>query len=211
MEPHDWNESRRPETSIMELPSKLLLSVFNYLSIREVCACVALVCRRWYILSRQPNLRKDLTFNSNAVSTKKVCDLLRRSRQLRKLTLYGRKDTDAILQQLLISNRLVERIEICLCTGSRQKKEVQGDTLSEIVKGSSKLCSLFISGTVITGSSFYNALGQHHSRFKSLFINTGMPKKYLYEFLEAYALSKHRRGEKLPEELIVIMSDTLKD
>jgi hypothetical protein len=165
-EPQDRNESRGPQTGIMDLPPQL-----------------------------EPTLWKDLTFNDNAVSTRKVCSFLRRSPQLRKLTLCGRKDTDVILQQLLISNRLVKRIEICLCRGSRQRKKVQGDILSKIVKRSPKLCSLVISETVITGSSFYNALGQHHNRFKSLIMEKGM-LKYFNDFLDGYVLSKHHRAEK---------------
>jgi hypothetical protein len=195
-EPQDKNESHRQQTGIMDLPPGLLLSIFSYLSIKDLCVSVAPVCWRWSILSKQPSLWKDLTFNSNAVSTRKVCGLLRRSPQLRKLTLCGRKDTDAILLQLLRANRSVERIEIRSCKGSRQRKEVQGDTLSKIVKRSSKLCSLAITETAVTDSSFYNALGQHQNRFKSLIMDKKMLKKYFYDFLEGYALRKQSRAEK---------------
>jgi hypothetical protein len=195
-EPQDRIESSRPQTGIMELPPEIFLSVFSYLSVKELCACVAPVCRRWSILSKQPCLWKALTFNGNAVTTRKVCGLLQRSPQLRKLTLCRRQDTDAVLKQLLRTNKLIERIEMCSCRGSQQKKEVQGVTLSEIVKGSTKLCSIVITETVVTGSSFYNALGQHHNRFKSLIMDKGMLKKYLHDFIEGYVLSKHRRAEK---------------
>jgi hypothetical protein len=195
-ESQEQNDSHRLQAGIMNLPPEVLLSIFSNLSIKNLCVSVAPVCRRWAILSKDPRLWKDLTLNSNAVSTKRVCGFLQRSPKLRRLTLCYRRDTDTILEHLLMENRPVERIEIRSCTGSRQNTEVQGDTLAKIVEKFPKLHYLAISETVVTGSSFYRAIGKHHDRFKSLIMDRELVNIYLDDFLEGYYLSKHSRADK---------------
>jgi hypothetical protein len=87
-EPQDRNGSRRPQRAIMEVPY-----VVSYLSVRELYACVAPVCKRRSVLSKRPSLWKELTFASNGISIGKVRGVLRRSPELPKLTLWGRTRT----------------------------------------------------------------------------------------------------------------------
>jgi hypothetical protein len=102
------------QANITDLPPELMLEIFSRLSVRDLCQCVAPVCKEWRILARHPSLRKELSFGKD-VSTSDVLRMLYVSPLLRKLSLTDRNDTDAILQQVCESNRNLETLEMTRC------------------------------------------------------------------------------------------------
>lgn len=130
---------RSSRTRITDLPPEMLLEIFSWLSIVDICERVAPVCEQWNILSRHPYLRKELSLSGEHISTARAYELLRSSPHLRSLCLRRRHDTDAILQQLCKSNRRIEKIDIDECRGSEQTLEVNVQILAmtlEVCTGS---------------------------------------------------------------------------
>jgi hypothetical protein len=114
--------SQRSQTSIKDLPPEIMLKIFEYLKVKELCHSVAPVCKQWFELTKRPVLRRELAFSGNNFPTAKTCDLIRSSPLLRKLTLKGRNDCDIVLSELLASNRDLETLEIVSCKGSPQRQ-----------------------------------------------------------------------------------------
>jgi hypothetical protein len=132
--PEDWKGSQRAETGIQDLPTELLLDIFEYLSIKELCLSVAPICKQRFMLSKHPCLWKKLTFCRNKISTKKVCETIRRLHLLWRHTLYQRKDTTVILRVTFASCHHLETLEIMRCRGSRTVRSISAFTLSHFIK-----------------------------------------------------------------------------
>jgi hypothetical protein len=154
--------SQRPETSIQDLPPELLLCLFEYLSVKELCLSVAPVCKRWSMLSKHPCLWKQLTFGRNDVSTEKVCELIRRSPLLRELFLYCRRDTNAILRAAFAACHHLHTLKIVSCRGSRTVRPISSFTLSRIIRKRAKLHYFVLHGTRVDKPSFYTLLREHN-------------------------------------------------
>jgi hypothetical protein len=158
-------------TNITDLPPELLLEIFSWLSVREICQRVAPVCKKWNILARHQSLRMELSFSYNDISTSNVCKLLRRSPRLRRLSLKDRHDTDAILRQVCKSNRHLETLKMESCQGSMRIYKVDGNILMKILEGCPKLCNLDLIDTVVETCEFYRLLGRLDDRLKSFSID----------------------------------------
>jgi hypothetical protein len=94
--------SDRP--SISDLPTKVLLKIFSYLNVPELCKHVAPVCKAWNALSKDKSLWTHLEFQEFAVPTRKVIALLKRSPHLKRLVLLGRSDVSDVLRCVLKHN-----------------------------------------------------------------------------------------------------------
>jgi len=94
--------SDRP--SISDLPRHVLLKIFSYLSVPELCKYVAPVCKAWNALSKDTSLWTHLEFQESAVPTRKVIALLKRSPHLKTLVLVGRRDVPDVLRCVLKHN-----------------------------------------------------------------------------------------------------------
>jgi hypothetical protein len=164
-------------TNIMDLPPELMLQIFSYLSLRDICQSVAPVCTKWSILARHPCLRQVLYFYED-ISTSNALKLLRGSPLLRRLRLRGRRDSDAILQQVFESNRLIETIEMIRCRGSVNTFEVNGDILGKIIEECTKF-SLYIVGTNVKSVEFYTLLGRLDNRMTSFFFGNTTKEEML--------------------------------
>jgi hypothetical protein len=181
-----------PQRNIMDVPQELLLEIFSYLNVRDICQRVAPVYMEWSILARHSSLRKELYFYED-ISTFSACKLLRGSPLLRKLRLRGRYDTNDILQQVFESNRRIETIELFRCRGSVDKYEVNGDILGKILEVRTNL-TLNILGTVVKSLEFYRLLGRLDDRTKSFNIGSSTREEILC-YLEALAhLPTKRKG-----------------
>jgi hypothetical protein len=186
------------QVDITDLPSELMLEIFSGLSVRDLCQCVAPVCKEWSILARHPSLWKELSFGKG-ISKSNVLKILRESPLLRKLSLKGRRDTDAILRRVCRSNRHIETLKILGCRGSVRRREVNGIILTGILKGCPKLCHLLLKGTLVKSVEFYRTLarlGDHTKSFKIL----GATKAGMLCFLRTRAKLHHRHSALLNGE-----------
>jgi hypothetical protein len=165
--PEDGKGSQRVETGIQDLPTELLLDIFEYLSMKELCLSVVPICKQWFMLSKHPCLWKELTFSRNHISTEKVCELIRRSQLLRKLTLHRRKDTNVILRVVFASCLHLETLEIVRCRGSRTVRSISAFTLSRFIKHHPKLRNLTLRETHVNESYFSTLLQAHTFRLKN--------------------------------------------
>jgi hypothetical protein len=202
---------RSTRTNIMDLPPELMLQIFSHLSLRDLCQRVAPVCTKWAILARHPSLRKELSFGED-ISTSNARKLLRSSPLLRRLTLWDRYDSDAILRRVRRSNRRIESIEMVGCRGSARRREVNGRILSRILKGSPRLCRLDLRGTLVTSLEFYRLLGRVDDRMKSFRILSAT-KEGMVCYLKTRAQVHQKRKGSLNgqirdvEKIVTMMAD----
>jgi hypothetical protein len=152
--------------NITNLPPELLLEIFSWLSVRDICQRVAPVCRMWGILARHPCLWTELTFSDKDIPASDVCKLLSKSRLLRTLSLRGRHDSDVILREVCESNRLIEELKMESCRGSMRTREVNGNILKRILEDCPKLCNLCLADTLVKNCEFYRLLGLLNDRLK---------------------------------------------
>jgi hypothetical protein len=115
---------------------------------------------KWSILARHPFLRKELSFSDKDISISNARKLLRSSPLLRRLSLKGRHDTNAILRRVRRSNRLIEEIKLVGCRGSTRRCQVNGEILMRVLEGSPKLCNFAIMDTLVTSLEFYRLLAR---------------------------------------------------
>jgi hypothetical protein len=153
----ETRETRTGGTNIMDLPPEVQLQIFSRLSVRDLCQGVAPVCRKWSILARHPSFRKELSFGKD-ISRSSALKLLHESPLLRRLRLYGRLDTDAILRRVCRSNRHIETLEMVECRGAMKRSDVNGDILARILDDCPKLCRLELQGTLVKSLEFYRLL-----------------------------------------------------
>jgi hypothetical protein len=156
---------RESPTNITDLPPELMLNIFSRLSAKDLCQCVAPVCKKWSILARHPSLRKDLSFGKD-ISKSDVLRLLNESPLLRRLSLKDRRDTDAILRRVCRSNRQIQTLEMEGCRGSVRRREVNGEILTRILEGCPKLCNLRLTETVVNNLDFYRTLARLGDRMR---------------------------------------------
>ncbi|PNF27355.1 hypothetical protein B7P43_G02429 [Cryptotermes secundus] len=201
---------RSTRTHIMDLPPELQLEIFSRLSVRDLCQRVAPVCKKWSILARHPSLRKELSFGKD-ISKSSALKLLHESPRLRRLSLRGRSDTDAILRRVRRSNRHIETLKMVRCRGAVRRREVNGDILVRILKECKKLCCLNIQGTLVKSFEFYTVLASLDERMMSFRIRSATKEGMLcYLKTRAKVLDK-RRGSlngvtRDVNEIIALMS-----
>jgi hypothetical protein len=164
--------------------------------VRDLYQTVAPVCRKWNILARHPCFRQELSFSGEDISTSNACKLLRESPLLRKLTLRGRHDSDAILKQVCESNRRLESLEMDKCRGSVETPEVKGGILAMTLEVCPRLCHLTVMDTLLRRLEFYRVLGRHDGRMKFLRILCAT-KVGLLCYLKARTQAEQRRKERL--------------
>ena len=114
----------------MELPEKVLLKIFGFLSTQEIFSKVALVCKRFNLLSKDPNLIKfwDVIFD-NEYDFEYIAKVLLRTRNLRQLKIkansydfiYENENKIRILlQQALKNNRNIKVLDLSPITITRE-------------------------------------------------------------------------------------------
>jgi hypothetical protein len=199
---------RRTRTNIGDLPPEMLLEIFSWLGAIDVHQGVALVCKKWCLLARHPLFLKDLSFNGRAITTYKICELLRCASLLRRLSLCGRCDTDAILQQVCKSNRLIEVIEIERCRGSAKTAQLNGDILKKILQVCPRLSCLSILGPLVSSCDFYRVLARTDDRMESFSISNATTEGILC-YLETRAQFHRKQSAMLNKELRPV--DEIKD
>ncbi|PSN38463.1 hypothetical protein C0J52_15617 [Blattella germanica] len=135
------------------------------MTVSELCLSVASVCSQWSILAKDPCLWRELSFLDNRIPLEKLCSLLRSAPLLRKLTLIGRSDCNAILREVSRSNKRLETLVMKKCTGTKTRQEIGEPVLIKILKECSKLSNLIVKDTQFRSLAFYQLLGELCNRF----------------------------------------------
>jgi hypothetical protein len=169
--------------SINDLPPELLLFIFSWLSVTDLCISVAPVCSRWRLLAKHPCLWTELSFVGNRVSTEQVCTLLRSSPSLKKLTLTNRDDSNTVLGEVCASNRSIHTIEMKGCQGTENEQKTKGHIFTKVLERCSKLNILSLDDTHVSSLHFYRLLGENLLRFKVISL-VKMTKRQALFFIE---------------------------
>ena len=77
---------------LTELPDEIILRIYSYLTTSETLNSMALVCKQFHRISKDPSVIKDIYFRPNLDTSQQIyiTDALMRSRELRTLTLRGK-------------------------------------------------------------------------------------------------------------------------
>ncbi|XP_045597438.1 F-box/LRR-repeat protein 2 isoform X1 [Procambarus clarkii] len=151
--PHVTANSARGHCYISCLPNEVLLYIFSFLSVRELCVSVAPVCTSWRALARDPTLWTHLVFTSkHRLEKEQMVRLLRASPLLRSLELERSEDDGDLLLQAA-----------ALCTKLRRIIVKFGDGLTETVfKALTEKCPnvryLNVEGSEICSAECYNQI-----------------------------------------------------
>jgi hypothetical protein len=203
-------EIHSSQTNITDLPLELMLQIFSLLSLRDLCQCVAPVCKKWSILARIPSLRKELSFGKD-VSISHVRRFLQESPLLRRLGLKDRRDTDAILRRVRRSNRHIETLEMLRCRGSARRREVNGEILTRVLDSCPEFSNLDVSDAEFRSFELYKFLGRV-DRPTSFQVSNPSVETVLFILKESTRVQNVRRvclwnGEnKKIEEVIALLS-----
>jgi hypothetical protein len=167
---HEITHRRNRRDSQRELANESSLRMIQDLSDKDLNLCSTLPPEEWSMHGERPYLWKELQFSKNTISTDELCSIINRSPYLRKLTLRGRQDTDAILLAVLASSHRIRTLEIIDCRGSEYQDLVSGDILSRIVRKHEQLRNVVLDDTIITPSDFYEVLQQYISQLHEVVI-----------------------------------------
>lgn len=75
------------------LPDELIINIFAYLTTKELCQCVAPVCKKWQKLSYDHSLWKELDFSHcQSLSSVNFLCIIRRAPLLHRLVVSGRRE-----------------------------------------------------------------------------------------------------------------------
>jgi hypothetical protein len=203
-------DSHRDKTSVRGLATEPSLRINEDLRDKERYLCGAPASEAWSMSGEGPYLWKELQFSKNTISTEELCAIIYRSPHLRKLTLRGRQDTDAILNAVLASSHRLQTLELLDCRGSENQDLVCGDILSRIVRKHDQLRNVVLEDTIITASDFYEVLQQYINQLDEVLITIATRKDGL-AFLDAcseYSVpveTSHKENSKEVKDLIQLL------
>ncbi|XP_078683947.1 uncharacterized protein LOC144917597 isoform X2 [Branchiostoma floridae x Branchiostoma belcheri] len=91
--PEDIDEEAEDGTRFGDLPAELVVRIFSYLTLKELCESAAPVCRAWYRHAHDPLLWQelDLDFNHD-VRAVDLCAMIRGAPLLKVLVMRGRNE-----------------------------------------------------------------------------------------------------------------------
>ncbi|KAI8507598.1 hypothetical protein Bbelb_149780 [Branchiostoma belcheri] len=91
--PEDIDEEAEDGTRFGDLPAELVVRIFSYLTLQELCESAAPVCRAWYRHAHDPLLWQelDLDFNHD-VRAVDLCAMIRGAPLLKVLVMRGRNE-----------------------------------------------------------------------------------------------------------------------
>ncbi|XP_053633779.1 F-box/LRR-repeat protein 20 isoform X2 [Cherax quadricarinatus] len=100
------------------LPNEILLHIFSFLRVRELCVSVAPVCTTWRDLAKDPTLWTHLVFSEeDRADGDRVKSLLRASPSLVSLELSRREDGGNLLLQVAASCNKLRELTVQFCDG----------------------------------------------------------------------------------------------
>lgn len=161
---HVTTTSSLGECHINNLPCELLLYIFSFLSVCELCISVAPVCTAWRDLAKDPSLWTHLVFSfQHCVEGERVRRLLEGSPLLLSLELQNREDSGDLLQQVAASCTKLRELTVKFCDGLTE------DTFKLLMENCPDILYLNIEGSYVYGSKSYHMMaGLHQLRYLNL-------------------------------------------
>ncbi len=112
----DSDEEQQDLTSILHLPEEILVQIFSYISLQELYHSVALVCKLFCSLTRDPGVRSCVILNPRGLTvTKEAASFVSEARNLRSLSLNTRGDSNTLVTAALLNCRNLKILEIRFC------------------------------------------------------------------------------------------------
>ncbi|KAK7081272.1 hypothetical protein SK128_003202 [Halocaridina rubra] len=132
------------------LPHELVLNIFSYFNIYELCSCIAHVCTSWWNISKDPMLRKHLRFSfERPVNGEQIQTILAGSPFLVTLELQSREDGGNLLLHAAKHCPHLEKLTV------KFSDELTEDTFKSLVSNCSKLSYLNVEGSRVASSGCY--------------------------------------------------------
>lgn len=143
----DISRTAEDENHILGLPDELLLHIFSHLPLYDIHQRIALVCRHFLRLSRDPSLTLTISLKSDtAGTTDDLTTLIFDSVCLTSLKIRGRDDAEILTSMAITACPKLTSLEINYCG------QVSSDCLVQLVD--SPLChtlkSLNLEGTIVS-------------------------------------------------------------
>ena len=142
-----YNEDRnneQGEISFNSLPREIILNIFQYFSVVELCLYVTPVCKQWYEIGHDPGLWKELDFSKvNELPSTSLCRIMSQAKSLKKLNLKGRLHVStaevAVFSQCI---PLLESLNMGFCN------DVNETVIDYFMRNCPRLTSLNVEGCV---------------------------------------------------------------
>lgn len=136
------------------IPDEVLLFIFSFFNIKELCNKVAPVCRRWYKLANDPCLwlKLDLSFEAHSIQT--MLHLIEKSPYLLNLKISGSENGSDLLKAIAKNCWRLKELSIRFCDG------LSKDIIEVIVENLCKLEVLIVEGTTIHSPDCYPLFGK---------------------------------------------------
>ncbi|XP_076033813.1 F-box and leucine-rich repeat protein 13-like [Oratosquilla oratoria] len=127
---------------IHQLPREILLYIFSFFTVPDLCLSIAPVCRSWHSLAQDAALWTSLVFPyQRRVPSNKVLDLVRKSTFLVSLDIQSREDGKEVLLQVAESCKRLQYLSIKFCDGLTE------NVLRELVDNCKDLRFFNVEGT----------------------------------------------------------------
>ncbi|CAH1395220.1 unnamed protein product [Nezara viridula] len=155
---------------IETLPDEILESVFRCLPLEEVKTKLAVVCKRWYEVSKSCSLLRNLQFGP-FITTETAVQVLRQAPLLHSLKLLSRADINELLNEVAIWNTKLERLKVYASKDARYT-EVEGPVLVSCVQSLRNLKDLTLKRVTFDNPDYvFKELGPATSKLEALNLN----------------------------------------
>ncbi|KAK7794506.1 hypothetical protein R5R35_004723 [Gryllus longicercus] len=115
------------QPSINVLPDEMILKIFSYLDIRDICFSVCAVCKRWNSLTYERTLWKSIKFIcSNNMPLHCIENVLRHAPLLQAIELQWRTDVEIIIKELISNCEDILLVNMVCCG------KVKGETIDSL-------------------------------------------------------------------------------
>nr|XP_024215646.1 protein TRANSPORT INHIBITOR RESPONSE 1-like isoform X2 [Halyomorpha halys] len=190
------------------LPDEILEAVFKCLPLGEVKTKLAVVCKRWYEVSKSCSLLRRIEFGP-FISTEVAVQVLRQAPLLNSLKLLSRTDINELLNEVAVWNTKLERLKVYASKDARYT-EVEGPVLIACVHSLRNLKDLTLKRVTFDNPDHvFKELGPATCKLQALNLNhsiqldtdglfnlvRGLPK---LKELRIYCISFNRIGSVTP-------------
>lgn len=135
------------------IPNELLLYIFSFLNVYEICRYVSPVCVRWWKSSKDPSLWKHLKFSfEHKVEGEKIKQILELSPQLVSLELESREDGGDLVNHVAACCHRLEKLTAKFCDGLTE------NTFRSLVENCPDLYYLNVEGSRVCSSECYHLM-----------------------------------------------------
>lgn len=132
---------------VNELPAEVLLHVFSFLSVEEICRSVAPVCRAWRDFAADPSLWTSLVFQKS-VTDEQVQEVVSRAPRLVHLELKSHQDGEKLLTHVASTCPKLQHLTVKFC------QNVTEEALAAMVQGCPDLKHLNLEGSQMTSGHY---------------------------------------------------------